>query len=502
VQLHRFAQFSIGLALVVGLAATSAAAVKLPAIIGDNMVLQSDQPVPIWGWADKGEEVTVTIAGQTQTTKAGDDGRWKVVLKGILAAEPVGTPRADATTGAVTMQWRQRAAPLEMTVKGSSGNTITLKNILIGEVWVGSGQSNMEMGVNSCKNAAQDIADAKYPKIRLFTVAQKKATEPQTDCQGQWVECSPTTVPGFSAAAYFFGRMLHKELGVPVGLIHTSWGGTPAQFWTSRKTLESIDSLKPLAGGESGCLYNGMLAPIIPYAIRGAIWYQGEANVGGAYQYRTLFPAMIANWRADWGQGDFPFGFVQITPFAGYSQDWGLNPAAWAELCEAQTMTLKLSPNTGMAVTVDIADNDLIHPKNKDYRGIHPTNKQDVGRRLALWALAKVYGRNLVYSGPIYKSMAVEGEKIRLQFDHVGGGLIASDGKPLTYFTIAGADQKFVPATAAIDGNSIVVTSDQVAQPVAVRFAWRDDATPNLANKEGLPASPFRTDAWKGVTQP
>jgi sialate O-acetylesterase len=454
-------------------------AVKLPAVIGENMVLQRGQPVPIWGWADKDEEVTVTLAGQTLSTKAGDDGRWKVATATLDVGQP-----------------------LELTVRGSSGNAITLKNILVGEVWVCSGQSNMEMGVNSCKDAPREIAAAKYPDIRLFTVGLTKAAEPRADCTGQWVACSPAAVPGFSAAAYFFGRELHTELNVPMGLIHTSLGGTPAQFWTSRKALESNPALKQLAAGESSCLYNGMIAPLIPYAIRGAIWYQGEANVGGAYQYRTLFPAMIANWRADWGQGDFPFGFVQITPFGGYSDDWGLDPAACAELWEAQTMTLKSAPNTGMAVTVDIADVEKIHPKDKDYSGIHPTNKQDVGHRLALWALAKVYGRDRVYSGPIYKSMTVEGNKIRLQFEHVGGGLIASDGKPLTHFTIAGADQKFVPAAAAIDGDAVVVGSDQVAQPVAIRFAWRDDATPNFANKDGLPASPFRTDTWKGVTEP
>jgi sialate O-acetylesterase len=460
---------------------TSAAwsAMKLPAVIGENMVLQQGQPVPIWGWADKGEEVTVTLAGQSLSTKAGDDGRWKLMLAKLDVGQP-----------------------LEMMVKGSSGSAVTIKNILVGEVWVCSGQSNMQMGVNSCKDAPQEIAAAKYPNIHLFTVDSKKAAEPQTDCSGQWVECSPATVPGFSAAAYFFGRQLHTELNVPVGLINTSWGGTPAQFWTSRQTLEANPTLKPLAEGESSCLYNGMIAPLIPYAIRGAIWYQGEANVGGAYQYRTLFPAMIANWRADWGQGDFPFGFVQIAPFGGYSDDWGASPAACAELWEAQTMTLKSAPNTGMAVTVDIADVEKIHPKNQDYSGIHPTNKQDVGRRLALWALAKVHGRDLVYSGPIYKSMTVEDDKIRLQFDHVGGGLIASDNKPLTHFTVAGSDQKFVPAVAVIDGNTIVVGSDQMMQPAAVRFAWRDDATPNFANQEGLPASPFRTDTWKGVTEP
>jgi sialate O-acetylesterase len=459
-------------------AAVAAAAVKLPAVIGDNMVLQRDRPVPIWGWADKGEDVTVTIAHQTLTTKAGDDGRWKVVL-------------AKLETG----------QPLEMTVKGSSGAAVTLKNILVGEVWVCSGQSNMEMGVSGCRNAQQEIAAAEYPNIRLFTVAKAKAAEPQADCAGDWKGCSPATVPNFSAAAYFFGRHLNKELNVPIGLIHTSWGGTPAQSWTSRKALEAKPALKPLAQGESSYLYNAMIAPLIPYAIRGAIWYQGEANVGAAYQYRTLFPAMIADWRANWGQGDFPFGFVQIAPFS-YADAWGSNPACCAELWEAQLMTLKSVPNTGMVVTVDISDVEYIHPKNNDYRGIHPTNKQDVGRRLALWALAKTYGRDLVYSGPIYKSMTIDGNKVRLQFDHVGGGLIAADNKPLTDFIIAGADQKFVPAEARIEGNSIVVQSDQVAQPVAVRFAWHEDATPNFANKEGLPASPFRTDTWKGVTEP
>jgi sialate O-acetylesterase len=481
-----FVRMSACCLLVVLWAAVATAAVKLPAIIGDNMVLQRDQPVPIWGWADKGEEVTVAVGAQTLKTKAGDDGRWKVTFAKVDTKPEGKIVSSSGTT--VTMQWRLRE-PLTMTVNGSSGNTITIKNILVGEVWAGSGQSNMEWCVAAANNAQKQIAAAKYPKIRLFTVVKKKAGEPQTDCAGKWVECSPADVPGFSAVLYFFGRQLHKDLGeMPVGLIHTSWGGTPAEFWISRKALEANPKLKHLAGaGDNSSLYNGMIAPLIPFAIRGAIWYQGESNVSRAYEYRTLFPAMIANWRADWSQGDFPFGFVQLAPF----RYGGQNPANWAELCEAQRMTLDALPNTGMAVTTDITD---IHD-------IHPKNKQEVGRRLALWAEAKVYGRNLVYSGPIYKSMAVEGNKIRLQFEHVGGGLIARDGKPLTDFTIAGADQKFVPAVAEIDGNSILVHSDQVAQPVAVRFGWNDIATPNLANKEGLPASPFRTDTWKGVTE-
>jgi sialate O-acetylesterase len=458
-------------AIVVLATTVARSAVKLPAIIGDNMVLQRGQPVPIWGWADKGEEVAVTVGNQQIVAKAGDDGRWKVTLDKLDVGRP-----------------------LEMTVKGSSGNTIVVKNIAVGEVWVCSGQSNMEMGVGACNDAKKEIAAAKYPRIRLFMVVKARAAQPAADVKGNWTPCTPQSIAaggwgGFSAAAYFFGRQLHNDLKVPVGLIDTSWGGTPAELWTSRKALEVNPALKPLATGQSSCLYNGMIAPLIPYAIRGAIWYQGEANVGRAYRYRTLFPAMIANWRADWGQGDFPFGFVQIAPYKYHNAK--TDPACCAELWEAQRMTLDAAPNTGMAVTTDITDLNNIHPKNK----------QEVGRRLALWASAKVYGRDIVYSGPLYKSMAVEGGKIRLQFDHAGGGLIARDGKPLTEFTIAGADKTFVPAVAAIDGDAVVVSSDRVATPEAVRFAWRDDATPNFANKEGLPASPFRTDSWKGVTE-
>jgi sialate O-acetylesterase len=445
-------------------ASTVSAAIRLPAIIGDNMVLQRGMPVPIWGWAEKGEEVTVSVAGQTVQAKAGDDGRWKVVLQKL-----------------------ESDAPVEMVIKGST-DTLTVKNVLIGEVWVGSGQSNMNMTVGNSNNAPEEIANANYPKIRLFQVGMVKAPSPQNNCNGQWVECSPKTVPGFSAAAYFFGRQLQKDLNVPVGMIQTAWGGTAAELWTSRKTLEANPATKSLAGqGESSLLYNAMVAPLIPYAIRGAIWYQGESNASRAYQYRTLFPAMIANWRQDWGQGDFPFGFVQLAPYR-YNKS---NPLNWAELCEAQRMTLDLVPNTGMAVTTDIGD----------VKDIHPKNKQEVGRRLALWALAKVYGRDVAYSGPIYKSMKVEGNKIRLDFDYIGGCLKSADGQPLSEFTIAGEDQKFVPAVAEIDGSSIVVHADAVANPVAVRFAWRDDTQPNLVNQEGLPASPFRTDAWKGVTE-
>ncbi len=336
--------------LVVLGSAIAQAAVKLPAIFGDNMVLQRGQPVPVWGWADKGEEVTVTIAGQKHVAKAGDDGRWKVTLPKL--ATTVTDVEVAITLPAGAHDSMSVKRPLTMTVEGSSGNKITVMHIMVGEVWVCSGQSNMEMGIGGVNDAAKEIAAAKYPRIRLFTVEKTKAAQPASDVKGKWAPCSPQTVSangwgGFSATAYFFGRQLYKSLKVPIGLIHTSWGGTPAEFWTSRKALEANPALKPLAQGEASCLYNGMIAPLIPYAIRGAIWYQGESNIGAAYRYRTLFPAMIANWRADWGQGDFPFGFVQIAPY-NYHRDWKTDPACCPELWEAQLLTLKSAPNTGM----------------------------------------------------------------------------------------------------------------------------------------------------------
>jgi sialate O-acetylesterase len=437
-------------------ATIAAAAVKLPSVIGDNMVLQRGMPVPIWGWAEKGEEVTVRFAGQTASAKADDEGRWKAILSKLDAG-----------------------GPFDMSVEAASGSR-TVKNILIGEVWICSGQSNMEMGIGISNNAKQEIAAANYPNIRLFSVPKVQADKPATDVKASWCACNPKTVStggwgGFSAAAYYFGRTLHKDLGVPVGLIHTSWGGTPAENWTSRKALDSVPELKGLAGGGTTKLYNAMIAPLIPFAIRGAIWYQGEANVGRDKQYRTLFPTMIHCWRAEWGEGDFPFLFVQIAPWQYDCQ------GIW----EAQLMTLKSVPRTGMVVTTDIGD----------IKDIHPKNKQEVGRRLALWALAKTYGRDVRYSGPIYKTMTIEGNKIRLTFDY-GTGMKAADGKPLSYFKIAGANRVFHAATAEVEGDTLLVSSPEVEKPVAVRFAHQGKATPNLVNQAGLPASPFRTDAW------
>ena len=488
--------------------------VKLPAIIGDNMVLQRGKSATIWGWAEPREQIMVSVSWQSMAwgITADSSGKW------TTKTNPPKT-----------------AGPHEITLSGK--NTITIKNILVGEVWVCSGQSNMQWSVNGAANAQDEIAGADYPNIRLFSVERKVAQQPQTDCVGSWSECSPQTVPGFSAVAYFFGRELHKELNVPLGLIHTSWGGTPAESWTRRGVLESEPDCVPIlqrfddamakypeakkkydesmiewkkaaekakAEGEDpprrpnapfgpgnphspAGLYNAMIAPLIPFSIRGAIWYQGESNAGRAYQYRKLFPAMITNWRTDWGQGNFPFLFVQLANFMAVTPE--PVESAWAELREAQLMTLAL-PNTGMAVIIDIGEADDIHPRNK----------QDVGKRLALWAMAKTYGKDLVYSGPIYKSMSTEGNKVILDFEHVGGGLVAKGGEPLKGFAIAGEDRKFVWADAKIDGDTVVVSNNEVSEPVAVRYGWANNPVCNLYNKEGLPTSPFRTDEWPGVT--
>jgi sialate O-acetylesterase len=506
----------VGLAVLSFIAAALCVAahadVRLPAIIGSNMVVQQQTTVPIWGWADPDERVTVSLGNERQTATTDAEGNWMVRLK---------SPGAGG--------------PHRMTVSGK--NTLTLDNILVGEVWVGSGQSNMQMGVGSCNNAAAEIAAATLPKIRLFSVKLVPADTPQRDTEGAWVECSPQTVPGFSAALFFFGRDLHQKLNVPVGLINSSWGGTPCEAWASRPSLDACASCKPIldrwdewladlpkiqadydaamakwqkdadeakAAGkpepqkpgahpvfnrswQPAALYNGMIAPIIPFAIKGAIWYQGESNAGRAYQYRTLFPAMIEDWRKNWGEGDFPFLWVQLANFMARKPD----PAdsAWAELREAQTMTLSL-PKTAQAVIIDIGDAADIHPKNK----------QDVGKRLALGAERIAYDRNVIYSGPLYSRMEVEGTKIKLHFRFVDGGLVAQGGGALTGFAIAGEDRKFVWANATIERGTVVVSSDQVPRPVAVRYAWADNPECNLYNQAGLPACPFRTDDWPGVT--
>lgn len=449
--------------------------VRLPKIFGNGMVLQQKSMVAIWGWGDPGEAVVVTLRGpqdavSTATAKANDAGKWRAQLA---------TPNAGG--------------PSELIVKGN--NEVRFQDVMLGEVWICSGQSNMEWTVAQSLNAKDEIAAANFPAIRMLTVAHNVAERPQDDINGAWATCNPQSAPGFSAVGYFFARHLHQQLGVPVGMINSSWGGTLCEAWTSREALMSDADFAPiLQRGEKfqdnnpnqpAVLFNGMLHPLIPFGIRGAIWYQGESNVARAEQYRKLFPTMISDWRIRFGQGYIPFLFVQLAPFK-----YGHDPRLLAEQWESQLKTLS-HPQTGMAVTTDIGN----------VVDIHPVNKQEVGRRLALWALANSYGKaDLVYSGPLYESMAIEGNKIRIKFRHAAGGLIAEGGKPLSHFTIAGADQNFVDASAAIEGDSIVVQSDKVAQPIAVRFAWEQTAEPNLFNKERLPASPFRTDEFKLIS--
>ena len=428
--------------------------VTLPSVIGSHMVLQRDRPLPIWGWAATDEEVTVKLDEATATVKADAQGNWKVVLPAV---------KADGKTH-------------RMTVTGK--NKIELDDILIGDVWLGSGQSNMEMGINMCDKAKEEVPAANHPQIRLLMVPKVQFDQPAKNVNSKWAQCTPKTVAadgwgGFSAALYYFGRNLHKELNVPVGLIESAWGGSPIEPWT-------------ITDGKGGGMYNGMIAPVKPLAIRGVIWYQGETNVfqRNRQTYYNKTKALIEGWRQVWGY-DFPFYFVQIAPWSGYPN--GELPALW----EAQVASLKI-PQTGMAVTTDLVHN---------LGDIHPINKIDVGNRLALWALAKEYGKkNLVYSGPLFKSMKNEGDKIRISFAHVGGGLKSRDGKPLTEFQIAGADGKFVRAGATLDGDTVLVQAKKVPAPTQVRFGWHDKTNPNLVNQEGLPASPFQTNHWQGGT--
>jgi sialate O-acetylesterase len=499
----------LALTAAVGLAASPARAdVKPHALFTDGMVLQRGMKCPIWGTADPGEGVSVQFQAvkggviRTRTemgasASANKDGKWQVSMQ--FAPDLAG-------------------GPYKLVIKGK--NTITLKNVYVGEVWICSGQSNMEWSLNNTHNAEEAIKNAKNAKIRLFTVPKNTSDKPLTEFKGQpkWQECNAETVKDFTAVGYFFGRDLRKALKVPIGLIHTSWGGTRAEAWTSRPVLEAHEQWKnesvnyhkameqykeaakkakeedkqlrnPTNANSPSVLYNGMIAPLIPYAIKGAIWYQGESNAGKAYAYRKLFPTMIQNWRDDWKQGDFPFLFVQLAPFKDIVSE--PQESDWAELREAQLLTALHLKNTGMAVITDVGD-----PKD-----IHPRKKEPVGARLALAARGIAYGQNIEYSGPVYDKMSVKDGKAVLRFKHAGKGLEAKDG-PLTGFTIAGADRKFYNAKAEIQGDSVLVWCDKVAEPVAVRYGWANCPVVNLWNKDGLPASPFRTDDFPGVTAP
>jgi sialate O-acetylesterase len=491
--------WTLGIVLVIFACPKARAEVTPNALISDGMVLQQGMKVPIWGSAGDDERVTVQFQGQTVSTTAAG-GHWQVKLNDLKAG-----------------------GPFEMTIAGK--NTLHLRNILVGEVWIASGQSNMEMALRSCAHAQTDIAASHDPMLRLFTVPHVTALEPRHELKGSWKESGPTTAASFSAVAYYFGRDLRKALNVPVGIIHSSWGGTLAEAWTAEAALERHPDFKNVKAqiqtaiakyeaaktgqdknGQAGkgntqkaragarapvnpahnpntptALYNGMIAPLIPFAIKGAIWYQGESNASRAHQYQTLFPAMIQNWRHDWGQGDFPFLFVQLAPWQNIVKE--PQESQWAELREAQLFTSLHLPHTGMAVITDVGEEKDIHPKQKE----------PVGARLALAALAIAYGQNIAYSGPIYDHMKVEGNKALLYFKHTGRGLEARGGE-MTGFTLAGADKKFVNAQARIQGEHVIVESPEVAKPAAVRFGWANFPVVNLWNKDGLPASPFRTD--------
>ena len=443
-------------------AGTAQAKVTLPTVIGNNMVIQRDVPLPVWGWADANEKVTVTMCGASKTATAGADGAWSVTMP--------------------AMKYAAGRKPLTMTVKGS--NTIELSNILVGEVWVGSGQSNMEWTLGGSAGGKEAIAKANYPTIRLLHVKKVQAKAPAKDIvlatrgKDAWQACSPQTVGRFSAVLFFFGQRLAKDLKMPIGLINSSWGGSPIEPWTV------TDAARKQGGG----MYNAMIAPLQPFPIRGAIWYQGETNVlrqnGLAYYDKTK--ALVEGWRKTWNNDKLSFYFVQIAPWAGRYGP-GQLPALW----EGQVKSLKIS-GTGMAVTTDLVDN---------IKDIHPRMKKPVGNRLALWALTKDYGvKGIVYSGPLFTSQKIEGGKIRLSFAHADGGLASRDGKDLSEFAIAGADGKFVPAKAVIDGQTVVVSAPGVTAPKHVRFGWHKTANPNLVNKAGLPASPFQTKNWQGGT--
>jgi sialate O-acetylesterase len=541
----------------------------MPLIFGDNMVLQQDTKLPLWGTATPGEAVTVTFAGQTGNSVAAADGKWRVDL----------APVSAGNQGQV------------LTVTGK--NTLSFQDVLVGDVWVASGQSNMEFGIEADSRGADAIAKADDPQLRLFVVRGAPALEPQTDVAPtsptsvvcKWEVCTPAFLNtklgahAFSAIGYYFAREIRRVTGKPVGVIGTYWGGTPAQAWTSISGLQKDPALahyvethqklvdnfaaasaaypqqvadfkvayekwntdvgkaytdavtqwktaagqakasgqptppqpvlsqpKPNAptppfGGSSSptVLFNCMVAPIIPYAIKGVIWYQGESNTGtlaDAQEYATLFPRMISDWREKWAQGDFPFLFVQLANLGPPPKTPSEGNWPWVRNAQLQALSL---PNTGMATAVDIGN-----PTN-----IHPTDKLDVAMRLVLAARHLVYGeKDLVYSGPLYDTMTIEGNKIRLIFKNRGSGLTlgvppwtptgVAPPQPveLTGFGIAGTDQKFVWAKAVIDGDTIVVSSDQVPAPVAVRYDWSNDPNGDLYNKENLPAFPFRTDSW------
>ena len=502
------------------LSMTLTADVRMPKIFGDNMVLQREIPVPVWGWAGKGEKISVRFAGQEKTAITGEDGKWMVKLDPLRASK-------EPSELIVSFSAGNPSSPEAMPGKSRQ---LKIKNVLVGEVWVCSGQSNMAFDLKRALNAKDEIEKAANPLIRNITIKNTPSPKKLDDiAQGKWDECSPQTAGGFTAVGYFFAKKLVEELDIPVGLIDSSWGGTPIEAWiclegfragsefdaiikqveewgsTGETALSEKQSApdvptspKPPAGQRLPTkLYNSMISPLVPYAVRGVIWYQGEANSADGIAYLPKMKALIGGWRQLWKQGDFPFYYVQLPNHKNSDPDKPEGGDGYSRLREAQFQSLSIK-NTGMAVIIDVGEAE----------NNHPVNKQDVGARLALLALANDYGKKVESSGPLYKSFKGEGNKIRIEFDHAENGLLVGEKKGLApakeikdgklgWIVIAGDERKFYFADAVIDGKALVVSSDKVTKPVAVRYHFT--ANPeglHLYNREGLPATPFRTDAW------
>lgn len=490
----------VTVAVLLTVAVTASATLQLPALFSDNMVLQQGTPVTVWGWANDGDVVTVKFRGQTVSTTA-QNLKWSLKLRSLKAG-----------------------GPDTLTIR-TKHDTHTFTNVLVGEVWICSGQSNMEWPMDQSHEPEAAIASATNSHIRIFNIPNLKADAPVVKINAGWKVSSPEVIRRATAVGYYFGRDLQAARKVPIGLIQTDWGGSPAEVWMSREALEinpryqaeildawpatlknyqntlaayEKEKAEAAAAGKEfkknppwspwkpAELYNGMIAPLVPYAFKGAIWYQGESNAGRAEQYRSLFSDMIRNWRRDWGS-DFPFLLVQLAPFTAIKDQ--PQESSWAELREAQWLATKTLPAVGMAVITDVGD-----PKD-----IHPKQKETVGARLALAARAIAYGEKIEHSGPLYLSADFKNGKAVLRFDHVGKGLEARDGE-LKGFATCGEDQKFVWAKAEIVGDTVVVSSPEVAKPVAVRYGWADCPVVNLWNKNGLPATPFRTDDFPMIT--
>lgn len=528
------------------LSANLYADVKMPPVFSDNMVLQRDIPLNVWGWADKGEKVTVSFAGQEKTAIAVDDGnpsssKDSAVARWIVKLDPL---KVSSTSQTMTVSYSQI----------SKSPNIQIKNVLVGDVWVCSGQSNMQMTVGNSANAKLEIDSSENPLIRHMAIPSSISLYPKDELPPSkfgWVTADPQTTANFTAAGYFFAREIVKETGVPIGLLNTSWGGTRIEPWTPAEAFRKIPELKniseqvdswipttetgkkvflkyiddikkwipsaetalkdgkmtpplpsaPGAGNNQSqptMIFNSMVYPIINYGIKGVIWYQGEANGGEDVIYTHKMNALVSGWRSLWRQGDFPFYYVQLANYRTSDPNNAAGGDIWTKTREAQLKAMSVIPNTGMAVIIDIGEGGDIHPKNK----------QDVSKRLAAWALSKDYGKKIVFSGPIYKECKVEGNKIRISFDHIGGGLLVgkkeglspvkeTPGQKVKWVAIAGEDKAWCWADAVIEGDAMLVSSDKVMKPVAVRYAFAmNPEGANLYNKEGFPASPFRTDNW------